>query len=46
MSSFGPVLLAKVLGLNDVQESSLGLVFHYADRPGCRCSTWPTSGPC
>ena len=27
---FGSVLLAKVLGLNDTQESSLGLVFHYA----------------
>ena len=34
MSSFGPVLLSKVLGLNDVQESSLGLVFHYADQAG------------
>jgi DNA helicase HerA-like ATPase len=34
MSSFGPVLLAKVLGLNAVQESSLGLVFHYADSRG------------
>jgi DNA helicase HerA-like ATPase len=34
MSSFGPVLLAKVLGLNAVQESSLGLVFHYADTTG------------
>jgi DNA helicase HerA-like ATPase len=34
MSSFGPVLLSKVLGLNDVQESSLGLVFHYADQGG------------
>ena len=34
MSSFGPVLLSKVLGLNDVQESSLGLVFHYADKAG------------
>ena len=34
MSSFGPVLLAKVLGLNAVQESSLGLVFHYADTAG------------
>src|SRR3546814_1919933 len=31
MSAFGPVLLAKVLGLNDTQESSLGLVFHYAE---------------
>jgi DNA helicase HerA-like ATPase len=34
MSSFGPTLLAKVLGLNETQESSLGLVFHYADRAG------------
>jgi DNA helicase HerA-like ATPase len=34
MSSFGPVLLSKVLGLNEVQESSLGLVFHYADQAG------------
>jgi DNA helicase HerA-like ATPase len=28
------VLLSKVLGLNDVQESSLGLIFHYADKAG------------
>jgi hypothetical protein len=28
------VLLAKVLGLNATQESSLGLVFHFADRAG------------
>jgi len=34
VSSFGPLLLAKVLGLNATQESSLGLVFHYADRAG------------
>jgi DNA helicase HerA-like ATPase len=34
MSSFGPMLLSKVLGLNDTQESSLGLVFHYADQQG------------
>jgi DNA helicase HerA-like ATPase len=34
MSSFGPTLLSKVLGLNEVQESSLGLVFHYADQAG------------
>jgi DNA helicase HerA-like ATPase len=33
MTSFGPTLLSKVLGLNEVQESSLGLVFHFAD--GC-----------
>ena len=31
MTAFGPVLLSKVLGLNDTQESSLGLVFHFAD---------------
>ena len=34
MTAFGPTLLSKVLGLTDVQESSLGLVFHYADRNG------------
>jgi hypothetical protein len=34
MTSFGPTLLAKVLDLNDVQESSLGLVFHFADKAG------------
>ncbi len=34
MTSFGPMLLSKVLGLNDVQSSSLGLVFHYADKAG------------
>jgi DNA helicase HerA-like ATPase len=32
VTSFGPILLSKVLGLNAVQESSLGLVFHYADQ--------------
>ncbi|MGJ6980463.1 helicase HerA-like domain-containing protein [Aestuariimicrobium soli] len=34
MSSFGPILLSKVLELNDTQESTLGLVFHYADQAG------------
>ncbi len=34
MSSFGPLLLSRVLGLNETQESSLGLVFHYADQQG------------
>lgn len=34
VSGFGPLLLSKVLGLNETQESSLGLVFHYADRNG------------
>jgi len=32
MADFGPTLLSKVLGLNDTQESSLGLVFHYAEQ--------------
>ncbi|THG33516.1 helicase HerA-like domain-containing protein [Naasia lichenicola] len=34
VAGFGPLLLSKVLGLNDTQESSLGLVFHYADSAG------------
>jgi DNA helicase HerA-like ATPase len=34
VSSFGPILLSKVLELNEVQESSLALVFHYADTNG------------
>ncbi|WOF23734.1 DUF853 family protein [Microbacterium betulae] len=34
VTGFGPLLLSKVLGLNATQESSLGLVFHYADKNG------------
>ncbi|MBC7725140.1 MAG: DUF853 family protein [Burkholderiaceae bacterium] len=34
VSGFGPLLMSKVLGLNDTQESSLGLVFHYAAKAG------------
>jgi DNA helicase HerA-like ATPase len=34
MTGFGPTLLSKVLGLNATQESSLNLVFHFADRAG------------
>ncbi|MFN8190865.1 MAG: helicase HerA-like domain-containing protein [Nocardioidaceae bacterium] len=34
MTAFGPMLLSKVLDLNDTQESSLGLIFHYADQAG------------
>jgi DNA double-strand break repair helicase HerA and related ATPase len=30
ISSFGPILLSKVLGLNPTQESTLGLIFHWA----------------
>jgi DNA helicase HerA-like ATPase len=32
VESFGPVLLSKVLGLNATQESTLGLIFHWADQ--------------
>ncbi|MDN5779887.1 MAG: DUF853 domain-containing protein, partial [Humibacillus sp.] len=34
ITSFGPTLLSKVLRLNSTQESSLGLIFHYADKNG------------
>jgi len=34
VTDFGPLLLAKVLGLNATQESSLGLIFHWADQKG------------
>ena len=34
ISAFGPILLSKVLGLNQNQESTLGLIFHYADQQG------------
>ncbi|MFI6640294.1 helicase HerA-like domain-containing protein [Streptomyces sp. NPDC050504] len=34
VTSFGPVLLSKVLQLNPTQEQSLGLIFHYADGKG------------
>lgn len=34
ITSFGPILLSKVLGLNATQESTLGLIFHWADTQG------------
>ncbi|MCI9888263.1 DUF853 family protein [Micrococcales bacterium 31B] len=34
ITDFGPILLSKVLELNETQESSLGLIFHYADSKG------------
>jgi hypothetical protein len=34
VSDFGPQLLAKILGSNETQEQSLGLVVHYADSKG------------
>jgi DNA helicase HerA-like ATPase len=32
VDSFGPILLSKVLGLNETQESTLGLIFHWSDQ--------------
>ena len=34
VTAFGPTLLAKVLGLNETQESSLFLVFRFCDEKG------------
>src|SRR3712207_3556638 len=34
LTDFGPLLLSKVLDLDATQESSLGLVYHYADSAG------------
>jgi DNA helicase HerA-like ATPase len=32
LTQFGPILLSKVLDLNETQESTLGLIFHWADQ--------------
>ncbi|MDN5931603.1 MAG: DUF853 domain-containing protein [Pseudonocardia sp.] len=32
ITQFGPILLSKVLDLNDTQESTLGLIFYWADQ--------------
>ncbi|WP_054813607.1 helicase HerA-like domain-containing protein [Nocardia arizonensis] len=34
VTAFGAVLLSKVLGLNETQESTLGLIFHWAGQQG------------
>ncbi|MCV7348992.1 helicase HerA-like domain-containing protein [Mycobacterium parmense] len=39
VASFGPVLLSKVLGLNATQESTLGLIFHWASERGLELVT-------
>ncbi|QOR44824.1 helicase HerA-like domain-containing protein [Trueperella pecoris] len=31
VTDFGPILMSKVLGLNETQESALSLIFHWAD---------------
>ena len=32
VTDFGPILMTKVLGLNETQESALSLIFHWADQ--------------
>ncbi|MFJ5861360.1 helicase HerA-like domain-containing protein [Pseudarthrobacter sp. NPDC092439] len=34
VTSFGPILLSRIMELNDTQESSLQLIFHFADKNG------------
>lgn len=34
ITSFGPILLSKALGLNETQESTLGLIFPWSDQNG------------
>ena len=34
VTEFGPILLSRVLGLNDTQASALQLIFHWADSQG------------
>ena len=46
VASFGPILLAKVMELNETQESVLAMAFNYAEDRRCRWSTWRTSGRC
>ncbi|HSD32603.1 MAG TPA: helicase HerA-like domain-containing protein [Gemmatimonadales bacterium] len=41
VSSFGPLLLAKVLGLNETQTSVLSLVFKYCDDKGLLLLDFP-----
>ncbi|WP_338780812.1 helicase HerA-like domain-containing protein [Streptomyces sp. DG1A-41] len=38
VTSFGPVLLSKVLRLNRTQEQCLALIFHYADGRGLQAA--------
>ena len=39
VSELGPVLLGRMLDLNEVQEGVLALAFQLADDEGCSCST-------
>ncbi len=46
VSSFGPLLLGKVLALNETQTSVLTMVFKYATTTSSCCSISPTCEPC
>ena len=39
ISDLGPLMLARILGLNDTQEGVLTLAFKIADDRACSCST-------
>ena len=46
VSEVGPLLLGRMLSLNDVQEAVLTVAFRVADDNGlCCCSTWTTFAP-
>jgi hypothetical protein len=38
----GPLLLSRLLELNDTQEGVMNIVFHVADEKACCCSTSTT----
>ena len=46
VSSFGPLLLGKVLALNETQTSVLTMVFKYADDNQLLLLDFPTCAPC
>jgi uncharacterized protein len=39
VSEMGPLLLSRLMGLNDTQEGVLNIAFRVADEQGCCCST-------
>ncbi len=44
VSDLGPLLLARLLNLNDVQSGVLNIIFRIADDQGCYCSTLKICG--
>lgn len=45
VSDLGPLLLARLLNLNDVQSGVLDIIFRIADDQACCCSISKTCGP-